>query len=124
MAKISIQFDNLESSEGYLRLALYDSEGSFMDEEKALLFNFKVEKKGSMSVEIDGLEPGKYAFAAFHDLNNNNKLDTNFFGVPTEPYCFSRPSVSKWRPPTFEEAAFDLSTEGEKLTVELQRWKL
>lgn len=124
MAKISIRFENLESGKGYIRLALYDSKESFMDESQAVLHDFKVKNSGSMEVQIPDLEKGRYAFAVFHDLNSDNELSTNFFGIPTEPYGFSRPSVSKWRPPTFEEAAFDLKDGEQQLTVTLQRWKL
>src|SRR5262245_1677102 len=33
---------------------------------------------------------GIYGISAFHDENDNGKIDTNFLGMPTEDYCASR----------------------------------
>lgn len=35
------------------------------------------------------LPEGYYMFMIFQDLNNNGKLDTNFFGIPKEPVGMS-----------------------------------
>lgn len=121
-AQLNIRFENLETAKGYIRLALYRSVETFMDEEKAELFNFRVEKEGTMEGQIKGLEPGTYAFAIFHDKDEDNILNTNFFGIPKEPYGFSRQSPSKWRPPTFGEAKFEVVAGKNELTVPLQRF--
>ena len=52
--------------------------------------------------------PGKYAIAFFQDENGNGKLDTKRFGVPSEPFGFSRDAMGKLGPPSFEAAALDL----------------
>jgi uncharacterized protein (DUF2141 family) len=44
---------------------------------------------GTQSVVFTNLEPGTYAIIAFHDENDNGKLDENGWGVPTEGYAFS-----------------------------------
>src|SRR5574343_388742 len=40
-------------------------------------------------VVINDLKPGKYSFKYFHDENNDEKLNTNFMGIPKEGYGFS-----------------------------------
>ena len=57
---------------------------------------------------FDNVLPGKYAIAFFQDENGNQKLDTGFFGVPTEPFGFSKDVMGKRGPPSFEAAALDL----------------
>jgi len=52
--------------------------------------------------------PGVYAVAAVHDLNGNGRLDTNFLGMPKEPYGFSRAARGRFGPPSFEDAALRL----------------
>lgn len=36
------------------------------------------------------LNDGEYSFAIYHDINENEKLDSNIFGIPKEPYGFSK----------------------------------
>ena len=54
------------------------------------------------------LPPGTYAIGIFHDVNLNNKMDNNFFGVPKEQYGFSNKARALFGPPDFEDAAFVL----------------
>ena len=121
---LTIRFDNLESDKGYIRLALYSGEDSFMDEEHAILYSYRIDRPGSMEGILENLPYGEYAFAVFHDENNNDELDTNFLGIPVEPFCFSRPAPSKWRVPTFDEAKIMINRDKQDLVVRLQRWKL
>ena len=55
------------------------------------------------------LPPGTYAVGIFHDVNLNNKMDNNFFGVPKEQYGFSNNARAFLGPPAFEAAAFELN---------------
>jgi len=57
------------------------------------------------------LPKGKYGVVAFHDLNNNEKLDTNFIGIPTEPYGFSNDARAMLSKPDFEETLVNLISE-------------
>lgn len=47
-----------------------------------------------------------YAVSAFHDVNDNSRLDTNFIGIPTESWCTSRNARAWFGPPSFEDAKF------------------
>jgi uncharacterized protein (DUF2141 family) len=50
--------------------------------------------------------PGTYGLSAFHDQNNNGKLDTNFLGMPTEDYCASNNARGVFGPPSFADSKF------------------
>ncbi len=50
--------------------------------------------------------PDVYGISAFHDENDNQKLDTNFLGIPTESWCTSRGAKAYFGPPSFEDAKF------------------
>ena len=54
------------------------------------------------------LPAGTYAIGIFHDVNLNNKLDNNFFGIPKEQYGFSNNARALFGPPEFGAAAFEL----------------
>lgn len=59
---------------------------------------------GAATVTYKGLTEGTYAIALIHDENMDNKLDTNFIGIPTEgigvsnnPLLLGAPSFSQAR---------------------------
>lgn len=49
---------------------------------------------------------GTYGLSAFHDQNENGKLDTNLLGMPIEDYCASNDARGVFGPPSFEDAKF------------------
>jgi UDP:flavonoid glycosyltransferase YjiC (YdhE family)/uncharacterized protein (DUF2141 family) len=53
--------------------------------------------------------PDVYGISAFHDENDNEKLDTNFLGIPTESWCTSRGAKAYFGPPSFDDAKFRYS---------------
>ena len=67
---------------------------------------FMLDRTGSVTQgELLGLAPGRYAIAAFQDLNGDGRLGTNPVGVPTEPFGFSNDARVRFGPPSFEAAA-------------------
>ncbi len=61
------------------------------------------------TVVIKDLKPGKYAFQYFHDENMDEKLNTNFMGIPKEGYGFSNNAKGKFGPPSFDKMIFELA---------------
>jgi uncharacterized protein (DUF2141 family) len=50
--------------------------------------------------------PGEYAVASFHDENDNQDLDRNFLGIPSEGTGFSNEAHNDFGPPDFAQARF------------------
>lgn len=50
-----------------------------------------------------------YALSCFIDEDGNEDLNSNFFGVPTEPYCFSNNYKPSFSAPDFEDCSFTLN---------------
>jgi uncharacterized protein (DUF2141 family) len=67
-------------------------------------------KSGILGSEAEcvftGVSPDVYAISAFHDENDNGKLDTGLFGIPTENWCASRDAKGTFGPPSFDDAKF------------------
>ncbi|MCP9236920.1 DUF2141 domain-containing protein [Lewinella sp. JB7] len=102
-----LNVDNVREAAGTLWVGIYESEDDFLDRDKARLVSHRVTATGCEHVRIEGLVPGKaYAIAVFHDLNDNGELDTNFLGLPAEPWALSRPLRSWFRRPRFAEMSF------------------
>ena len=53
-----------------------------------------------------GVGKGVYAASAIHDADNNGKLNTNLFGMPTEDYCATNNARGTLGPPSFADAKF------------------
>jgi len=119
---LNLEVGNVKTRKGTIWVGIYKSESSFMVKEEAILASFKVRDTGQIELDIAGLPYGTYALALFHDINNNGELDRNFFGIPSEPYAFSRKPKSKWRLPKFEEVKFHFSHSGQELEAPLEKW--
>jgi uncharacterized protein (DUF2141 family) len=99
---LTIEINNLSNSKGKVLLEFYDGDENVITRVKDSIEN------NSCSIVIKNLKPGKYAFRYFHDLNNNDKLDTNWIGIPNEGFGFSNNAMGTFGPPDFEKWIFEL----------------
>jgi uncharacterized protein (DUF2141 family) len=115
-----VEIGNIESSEGNIRIGVYNTAKNF-DDPEAKPFRWKDvnAKKGTVKVKFTNIPYGNYAVAVFQDENKNKKLDKNLFGMPTEPYGFSKNFTSKMRKPDFKEIAFQVNADLVKCKVEI-----
>lgn len=121
---IELRMENLEQASGAIWVAFYDQPDTFLKDEG--IVNQVVQRVQTAPVQtitIADVRPGDYAIAVFHDLNDNQKLDKNALGVPTEPYAFSQDCRQKFRAPRFEEARLTLNKAQAKMAFTLRRWK-
>lgn len=123
LATMRLQFSNIDAAQGSIYLAVYDKRHKFLDE-TAVLFQkvIPVVQSGNLEIALPELPAGTYAISCFHDVNGNGKLDTNFLGIPTEPYGFSNNARPKFRAPNWEEAKFDWQPGAEMLRIRLEKW--
>jgi UDP:flavonoid glycosyltransferase YjiC (YdhE family)/uncharacterized protein (DUF2141 family) len=63
-------------------------------------------RKGQSECVFSGVSPDVYGISAFHDENDNTRLDTNFLGIPSESWCTSRDAKAFFGPPSFDDAKF------------------
>jgi len=50
-----------------------------------------------------------------HDLNGNGELDTNFVGLPQEPYGFSNNATANFGPPKWNDIRFQLDGNNQQI---------
>ena len=101
---------------GLINIALYDLKNDFMEEE-ALSQSWPF-KKDSLIVKIT--VPNKpFAITSFHDLDGNQQLNTNWMGIPIEPYGFSNNARGMMGPPDFEDCLIN-PTEIKKTIIYLK----
>ncbi len=108
---LTVTVKNVESNDGKVSVAVYDTEASFLKFDKVFKAESVPSQKGSTEVVLKDLPKGKYALAVFHDENGNDELDTNMLGIPKEPLGFSKGKMKTFGPPSFEECAFELTSD-------------
>lgn len=115
---VTIRVEGAESDKGKMMIALYDSAGSFNNPEYAVIRGAEPINDGSVVLEIPAERlPDPLAVAAFHDANDNRKLDRNAFGIPTERYGFSNDARGLTGPPSFAAATVEPPFEGRVIDV-------
>jgi uncharacterized protein (DUF2141 family) len=109
--KLTVEVEGVRSSSGNINIAVYNKEDGFLKFESVFLSDSTHAHAGKTEVQISNLPNGEYALAVFHDENGNNKLDTNWLGIPKEPIGFSQARMKTFGPPSFKECAFHISSD-------------
>lgn len=119
---LMVEVQNIDQEKGMIWLGIYRSEEEFLIKEKCILIGKEVQKGQVMELQVDDLPYGDYAFALFHDENNNGVMDQNLIGIPSEPFAFSRKPPSRFRLPTFEEVKFNFQQKTMTISAPLKKW--
>ena len=119
---LEVTVQQLLPQRGELLLVLFDRAEGWPDKPGASLPSRRVKVEGeAMTLKLEGLAPGRWAVMVLQDLNGNGRVDTNFVGLPKEPYGVSNNRLPRMSPPVFEEALFDLGAQGAAVTIVLRR---
>ena len=106
---VVVNISNFKNNNGQVLVAIFNTKDSFLNK------GFKSAKvkieNNACSVTFKNLPKGTYAISMFHDENNNNKLDTNFMGIPKETYGCSNNAKGFFGPPKWEDAKFEISNQ-------------
>lgn len=106
--KLILAVDGVKSSKGAIMVALYTEADGFLKFDAVYRAEHTKAEKGTTHLSITDLPNGTYAVAIFHDANGNQKLDTNWLGIPKEAVGFSKARMKTFGPPSFEECSFSL----------------
>jgi uncharacterized protein (DUF2141 family) len=74
---------------------------------------------GTATAIFAGVPYGEYAVAAYHDENNNGKMDTGFLGIPVEGVGASNNPHPKFSAPSFTECRFDVRAPEKLVLIEM-----
>lgn len=107
-ATLDISLTDLRATSGTVYLAIYDAEQAYADGPALTSANVDV-SADTASITVQGLTPGAYAIKMYHDVNGNGEMDTNPFGMPTEPYAFSNNAKARFGPAKWDAAAFEVT---------------
>lgn len=106
VSTLVIQVTNIPSTKGKINLAIFNNETDFNSTNNPLVILTKPVTADTMYLIVDHIEKGNYAFSIYHDENDDNILNTNTFGIPTEYFAFSNNAFGTFGPPSFSKASF------------------
>lgn len=106
---LTVQVKDADSNEGKMMIAVYNSESDFLD--KTYMGTQSDIRNNSCVVTFENIPEGIYAVSIFHDENDNDKLDSNFIGIPKEDYGCSNDAKGFMGPPKWKDAKFELKSD-------------
>lgn len=117
---VTVTVSSLVSTTSTVKLYFYNTRAGFLKHGQwAFSKAVKPLGKNTFSLPVE-LPKGEWAVAITQDLNNNDKIDKNFIGIPTEPYAFSnnvRPTLAA---PDFNECKFMVDGPGKVISIVLK----
>lgn len=117
---LTVNLKGLKADKGMVDVALYNDAEAYPTKPDRALAKLRAPiANGSAVVEFKNLAAGTYAVAAYHDVNNNGKMDANFIGIPKEPTGASNDAKGRMGPPAFKDAQFSLSAD-KSITISMQ----
>lgn len=119
-ARLSIHIGAAKNPVGVVMLGLYDSPADFAADRPVQTLRAPAAAREA-TYSLAGLKPGRYAIKAFHDLNGDGRLNTNAFGLPTEPYAASGKRTSRLAPPSWATCVFDVKAGDNAQAIALDR---
>jgi uncharacterized protein (DUF2141 family) len=112
----AVEVRNLQPGKGQLMLAAYGDASSFRKTtEVEMMLAVTAE---TMPLQVCGLSGNAVALTLFQDLNGNGQLDTNPFGIPTEPWGASG-RATPMSAPTWDSAQVPLA--GSPIVIRLTK---
>lgn len=118
LVEVQIEIRGCESDAGKVRLGIYNSAAQFPNPSKQWKGIILDAQKGVVIYKMQLPKDAWMSFAAFHDENENGKMDKNVFGAPTEIYGFSRNARGTFSAPDYKDAVVKIT--GEKIVFDLR----
>jgi uncharacterized protein (DUF2141 family) len=128
---LTVTVTGIRSASGSVMIGLYDSaegfgvaikhatEAGLLTDRGRLVGAALRAALGAQSIIFTQLPPGRYAVIAFHDENDNGRLDESPWGVPTEGYGFSNDAQGFLAAPSFAAAGLTLDAGDRAITISL-----
>ncbi|PRY86944.1 DUF2141 domain-containing protein [Mongoliibacter ruber] len=118
---LTVTITNIKNDSGVLRALLFKGEEGFPDNTDKAFKNASVSIKGNRaSIVFKDIPEGTYAISLFHDSLNTGKLRTNALGIPRDGYGFSNNASGTFGPPSYKNAAFELTADQNEVSIKLK----
>jgi uncharacterized protein (DUF2141 family) len=103
---INVAVSGIKDNTGSIRCGLFNSADSFPKDGKEYQGVEAPIANGQATCTFNNVPPGTYAVAYFKAAPGQTKMKTGMFGMPQDPYGFSRNATIGMGPPSFNSAAY------------------
>lgn len=118
-AELEVTAEHVVPGPGSIHFVLYRGPEGFRHEDRAFRVLKAPAGAGSISVRFRDVPPGRYAVMAYHDADNDQKLDLRFGMFPKEGWGLSNnPKVMG--PPGFAASSFSLGDKNGSTIIDMQ----
>jgi len=114
---LTIVISGFDNNEGVVKIALSDTQEDYETKDQAFRGEQTKIKKERTIWTFEKIPHGEYAIKIYHDEDNDNELDTNFLGMPTEEYGFSNDARGSFGPASWEDAKFLFKSDKDTLHI-------
>lgn len=119
-ASLSVTFTGIETQEGAVMGAVFDSEEAYNGKGAPVRQIMIKADAAEIATQLSGLKPGTYAIKLFHDIDGDMKMSSNPFGMPIEPFAFSNNAVGNMGPAKWADAAFEVKAGANSHSITIQ----
>jgi len=112
----TLEISGVKKQGGKLYISFFNSEKSF-DKRKTYYSMVTDPTAETLRIPVS-LPTGGYVISMYQDSNGNGKLDSNFLGIPREPFGFSNYN-GKSAPGSFDKLKVMVNDKTKKVTVHL-----
>ena len=88
-AKITVKVKGITEVKGIMNIALFSNEKDYSSKDNFTLGERVPVTSNDFSFTFPEVPNGVYAVKIYQDLNDDQELDTNWIGMPKEPFGFS-----------------------------------
>lgn len=117
-AEVQVNVTTNATAKGRVGCALFKEDVGFPLDLSDAEQMWQEPQEGKASCVFENLTAGNYAVAVFQDLNGNDVVDRNFWGIPKEPWAVSNNVRHRFREPSFSESQFKLTSD-QPMTLDL-----
>ncbi len=115
-SNLVVTVSGIKNNIGLLTVELYNAKGKFL--KTAYKTISSAIKSNTATVTFIGIPKAEYTVMAYHDENNNKKLDKNFIGMPKEAVACSNNAKGFMGPPKYEDAKFNITADS-KISIKM-----
>lgn len=113
---VNIEIKGIKTNLGKIYMALYNNSEDYK-KQKAFT-RISLESKNNPLIHSLILPQGNYVFSVYQDVNNNEKLDKNFIGMPKEPVGISN-FKGKGIPGSFDKLKMTIDDTNKNVLINL-----
>jgi uncharacterized protein (DUF2141 family) len=103
---INVAVSGLRDNKGSIRCGLFNSAATFPKDGQEFMGVEAPIANGQATCTFNNVPPGTYAVAYFQAAPGQTRMKTGLFGMPQDPYGFSRNATIGMGPPAFNSAAY------------------